>query len=41
MKRRRPKRSMNRAVQVLPIRVKVVQQALRRRGMSPLRPRLA
>jgi hypothetical protein len=38
MKVRRPKRSMKNAVQVLPMMVKDVQQALSRRGMEPERP---
>ena len=38
---RRPNLSMYSAVQVLPMMVKLVQHALRSRGVEPLRPRLA
>ena len=40
MKVRRPKRSINKAVHTLPTMVKVVQQALRSRGIEPFKPRL-
>lgn len=39
--RRLPNRSMYKAVQVLPMMVKLVQQALRRRGVDPDKPREA
>lgn len=38
---RRPKRSTYSAVHMFPMMVKLVQQAFNRRGLKPVRPRLA